>query len=113
MNKTISVNDLKILMESQTTFTLIEALPKSYYDAEHLPNAINIPNEAIIKSAQDQLPDKQATIVVYCASSECKNSQLAADDLRSLGYTNVHEFTEGKQAWKDAGLPLQPQENAK
>jgi len=56
--------------------------------------------------AQNLLPDKEATIVVYCASTECQNSSKAARTLEDLGYKNVHEYAEGKQHWLEAGLPV-------
>ncbi|MGH8680469.1 MAG: hypothetical protein ACREVP_03055 [Burkholderiales bacterium] len=39
--------------------------------------------------AESVLPDKSAEIVVYCASSTCQNSHIAARRLEQAGYANV------------------------
>lgn len=53
------------------------------------------------------LPDTNATIVVHCASTECRNSGIAVSELEQLGYTRVPEYVEGKKDWIPAGLPLE------
>ena len=55
----------------------------------------------------DVLPDKDAFVVVYCANTPCQNSVVASRRLVELGYTNVHEYVEGKQDWIEAGLPVE------
>jgi rhodanese-related sulfurtransferase len=42
-----------------------------------------------------------------CASLECRNSEIAANKLIALGYTNVREYAEGKADWIEAGLPVE------
>ena len=107
MTQTISRGDLEALIASNHSKTIVEALPREYYDAEHLPGAINIPHDEIVTRAARLIPDKSAPVVVYCASTECKNSHQAAEILRGLGYRKVYEYSEGKKGWKEAGLPLE------
>ena len=45
--------------------------------------------------------------MTYCSNTACRNSEIAAAQLRSLGYTNVRKYAEGKDDWREAGLPLQ------
>lgn len=87
--------------------TVVEALPAPYYEQAHIPGAINIPHTEVRTLAPRLLPDKDALIVTYCANLACPNSELAARVLGKLGYTNVRDYAEGKQDWKDAGLPLE------
>ena len=53
------------------------------------------------------LPDKDAAIVTYCANLAVPQLGLAASSLRKLGYTNVRKYAEGKEDWREAGLPLE------
>jgi rhodanese-related sulfurtransferase len=94
-------------LKAHTPITLIEALPEKYYNQGHLPGAIHLPHDQVRERAAQVLPDKSAFIVTYCANTPCQNSGIAAKTLEALGYTNVHEYVEGKQDWVDAGLPLE------
>lgn len=107
MDQFISREDLKALIASGTKHTIVEALPKKYYEAEHLPGAINIPHDAVPAAVSRLIPDKSGPVIVYCANTECRNSHAAAEALRELGYSVVYEYAEGKKGWKDAGLPLE------
>lgn len=107
MSDFIVREDLKSLVGSDKKYTLVEALPKEYYEAEHLPGAINIPQDEVHQTAARLLPDKEEPVIVYCASSECRSSHVAAEALRELGYSRVYEYAEGKKGWKEAGLPLE------
>lgn len=107
MSQFISREDLKTLIASGKKHTIVEALPRKDYEAEHLPGAINVPHDEVQVAASRLIPDKSGRVIVYCASAECRNSHVAADALRGLGYSNVYEYAEGKKGWKEAGLPLE------
>lgn len=107
MTKTITREQIKEKLDTKEPVTIIEALPKKYFDAEHLPGALNIPHDEIQVRAPDMLPDKDAFIVVYCASTDCRNSKIAADTLQQMGYTNAFEYVEGKQHWLEANFPVE------
>ena len=68
MVKTISRNELKAKIDSHDLFTLVETLPEAAYHHVHLPDALNLPPDKITSAADKLLPDKNAEIVVYCAS---------------------------------------------
>lgn len=107
MTETISREEIRTRLDSGEPITLVEALPPGYFDDNHLPGAINIPHDQVRKLAPVLLPDKAALIAVYCASTECNNSRIAANLLRSLGYTNVREYVDGKKDWIEAGLAVE------
>ena len=60
------------------------------YQEQHIPEAINIPNETIGEEPIDALPDKEQLILVYCRSGN--RSKQAAEKLAAQGYTNIVEF---------------------
>lgn len=60
------------------------------YCENHIPDAINIPNETIGSGEIKELPDKDQLILVYCRSGN--RSKQAAEKLTELGYTNIVEF---------------------
>ena len=107
MTTTITRDEIKARLDGGEPITLVEALPPKYFDEAHLPGAINIPHDQVRELAPALLPDKAASIAVYCASTECNNSKIATDTLRSLGYTNAREYVDGKRDWIEAGLPVE------
>lgn len=111
MTPTISRQDLQAKIEAREPLVILEALPESYYLKGHLPGAINLPHDRVRELALRLVPDKGAAIVTYCASATCRNSHIAADTLRAMGYTDVRVYAEGKQDWIEAGLALQTQQS--
>ena len=107
MTDTITRDEIRARLDRGDAITLVEALPPRYFDEAHLPGAINIPHDRVRELAPSLLPDKNAAIAVYCASTECNNSKIATDLLRSLGYGNAREYVDGKKDWIEAGLPVE------
>ena len=107
MANTITRELIKENLETEKQMILVEALPKKYFEENHLPGALNIPHGEIQNIAPNMLPDKDALIVVYCANTECQNSKIATDTLLRMGYSNTFEYVEGKQHWLDAGFPIE------
>ena len=103
--KQITREELRDKLIMGEPLTLVEALPEKYWKDSHLPGALQMDYTEVIDLAPKLLPDLEAAIVVYCASTECQNSSIAARTLEKLGYSNVHEYAEGKQHWLEAGLP--------
>ncbi len=66
--QTISRDELKAKIDRREQFLLVETLPATAYHHAHLPGAINLPPDQVTALAAKLLPDKDADIVVYCAS---------------------------------------------
>jgi rhodanese-related sulfurtransferase len=103
--------DRNALQQKLNGVTLVEALPEKYWRDWHLPGAKHLPHDQVPQLAPSVLPDKNAEIVVYCASATCQNSSIAARMLEQHGYTNVAVYAGGKQDWQDAGLPVERERN--
>jgi rhodanese-related sulfurtransferase len=98
--------ELAARLHSDARPQVAEILGPQSFASGHLPHAINLPLEGFAEAAPRALPDKAAEIVVYCASVTCKNSDIAARKLTSLGYTNVRLYKDGKAGWRAAGYSL-------
>ena len=106
MPRTITRDELKTAIDANEV-VVVEALGPQYFEDAHLPGAINIPHTQVAELAPALLPDKDAAIVTYCSNTACQNSEVALRALTSLGYSNVRKYAEGKDDWREAGLPLE------
>ena len=96
----ITVDQLADMMPDKD-FTLVNVhIP---YQGEIPETDLFIPFDEIAENV-DQLPDKDATVVLYCRSGSM--STTAAEALADLGYTNILEVDGGFNAWKEAGNQL-------
>lgn len=73
----------------------------------HLPGAINLPSGDIVEQAPARLPDRNATLVAYCAGATCKRAGLSAERLGRLGYSRIFHYEAGKRGWQAAGWVLE------
>jgi rhodanese-related sulfurtransferase len=106
MAATISRDELEREIE-RGAVTVVETLRSEHYDQGHIPGAIHIHFEEVAEKAPELLTDKDAAIVTYCSNVACRNSEIAANKLAAMGYTNVRKYAAGKQDWQEAGLPLE------
>jgi len=89
----------------QKKLIVINALDKDSYNDCHIKGSISIPLADLAKAAQQF--DKDAEIVVYCASNECPVSSKAWHLLNDLGFTNVWAYEGGMREWRHMGLPAE------
>jgi rhodanese-related sulfurtransferase len=106
MKTVISGDDLQQRLVAKTPTIVFEALPEKYYRDGHIPGALQLNHQNVREAAARHAPDKSATIVVYCASATCRNSDIAATQLDALGYSDVRVYVGGKQDWSERQLPL-------
>jgi rhodanese-related sulfurtransferase len=93
----ISVQQLAELLENKDVTLVNTHIP---YEGELPQTDLFIPFDEITDHL-DQLPEKDASIVLYCRSGSMSTS--AAKALVELGYANVLELDGGFNAWKTMG----------
>lgn len=102
---TITADELKAALESERPPVLINVLPREAHEAKHIPGSVNVPVDDIDR-VESIVPNKNESIVVYCANADCTASPKAAQQLEERGYTNVVDFEDGYAGWRQAGHPL-------
>ena len=85
----ISAEDAYEMMVSQEV-VIVDVRTPEEYDGGHIPNAILVPNESIGDDMPEALPDKEATLLIYCRSG--RRSKEASEKLLKLGYKSIYEF---------------------
>lgn len=85
--QTMSAKEAKQMLDTETDVTLVDVRELSEYEQGHIPNAKLLPLGSLSGLAADELPDKNAKIMVYCRSGS--RSRMAARTLAGLGYTQV------------------------
>jgi len=85
---------------------LLEVLPPENYRQSHLPGALNMPPEQVRTLASELVPRNDMEVIVYGAGAECDTSEKVAQQLVTLGYSNVRRYVGGKREWMEAGLPM-------
>jgi len=100
--KNISPDELKTMLKNKD-FVFVNV---------HIPFAGNIADTDLsipydqIEQNFSQLPsDKNAKIVLYCRSGHM--SKIAAEELVSLGYTNILNLKGGMVDWEQAGYDIE------
>lgn len=69
---------------------ILDVRTQEEYDAGHIAEAVRLESADFEAKAANVLPDKDATILVYCRSGN--RSKTAAKMLLELGYTDVYDF---------------------
>jgi rhodanese-related sulfurtransferase len=70
----------------------------------HVAGAIHLGKGIIERDIENTLPDKEATIVLYCGGGF--RSALAADNIQKMGYRNVISMDGGWRVWTESGFPV-------
>jgi rhodanese-related sulfurtransferase len=94
----VSPAELADMLAGPRDFTLVNV---------HTPYEGNLPSTDLsiaydtIDQHLDELPSKDAKIVLYCRSGRMSN--IASQRLAELGYTHVYDLVGGMQAWEASG----------
>jgi len=96
--------ETKKRMDAGERFILVDTREDSEWARGHLPGAIHLGRGVIERDVETTIPDKNATIVLYCGGGF--RSALAADNLQKMGYRNVISMDGGWRGWTEANFPV-------
>mgnify|MGYP001810266221 CR=1 FL=1 len=82
--------DAKKRLDAGESILLVDVRTEEEHLETRIPGSLLLPVDDIGKMAQTLLPDKNATLFVYCRSG--RRSAIAADTLSALGYTSVFDL---------------------
>jgi rhodanese-related sulfurtransferase len=101
----IDIEQYKKMLEDAAPHVLVDVREDSEWAAGHASGAEHIGKGVIERDIEAKVPDKNATLVLYCGGGY--RSALAGDALRSMGYGRVISLEGGWRAWQQAGLPTE------
>ena len=89
----INLEQMKI-MEMEGALIVDIRSPQEYNEG-HINGAILLPDYEIYRNAQNVIPNKKDTIIVYCGTGT--RSKKAQKLLQKLGYTSVYNLYKGTE----------------
>jgi rhodanese-related sulfurtransferase len=84
---------------------LIDVREDREWSEGHASGAVHLGKGVIERDIENDIPDKSATLVLYCGGGF--RSALVADALQKMGYENAISLDGGWRAWTQAGLPVE------
>jgi len=97
----MDASDLFEALNNGEKIVAIDARKSVGYEAEHIPNAINIPHRDMNEETTKQL-DKDTLYVTYCDGIGCNASTKGALNMSRLGF-KVKELIGGIEWWRFDG----------
>lgn len=97
----VGVDEVHDALEGGEDVTVVDVREPGEYEAGHIPGAKLVPRGLLEYKAADELPEKEARIVVHCAVGG--RGSLAAKSLQEMGYSNVVNMDGGMNAWREKG----------
>lgn len=98
----ITASELSRRLDNGNNLTIVDVREREEFVQGHIPGAVFIPRGYLELQVEQHQPNRQATLVVYCAGGV--RSILAARNLQEMGYEDVISLTGGFNGWKNAGL---------
>ena len=109
MVKTVSIDEVKNMVESKEKFILLDVRDMKDYQMGHIAGSVNMPRAISLSGRlleyhlSKLIPDKNAKVVVYCDFDT--RSPLTVKTMNEVEYKNASYMKGGYKAWKDAGYP--------
>lgn len=102
--KEVSIDDVKKMIDNKEKIIILDVRDKEEFETGYIPGAINLSRGMLEFKISTLIPDKNATIIVYCGID--LRGPLATKTLNEFGYKNAVNINGGLKAWKAAGYPI-------
>jgi rhodanese-related sulfurtransferase len=102
--KEADYREIKKKLDAGEKMIIVDTREDNEWARGHVPNAIHLGKGIIERDIENTIPDKEATIVLYCGGGY--RSALAADNLQKMGYRNVISMDGGWRGWTESGFPV-------
>ncbi|MGH0052773.1 MAG: rhodanese-like domain-containing protein [Sphaerochaetaceae bacterium] len=88
--KSISAKEAFSMMQERNDVHIVDVRTPGEFTNEHIQGAVNVPLQTLEAGDFSSLPDKEATLLVYCRSGS--RSARASKLLQKQGYSAVYDF---------------------
>lgn len=103
----VSLEEMQTISAGRAAL-ILDARPEVFYRGGHIPSALSLPRDDFENGyrglASVLEPHRDDVLIVYCAGSDCHDSQMVGDALRRLGYAHVRIFRGGWGEWEGGNL---------
>jgi rhodanese-related sulfurtransferase len=96
--------EIKLRLDAGEKMIIVDTREDIEWARGHVAGAIHLGKGIIERDIESTIPDKEATIVLYCGGGF--RSALAADNIQKMGYRNVISMDGGWRVWTESGFPV-------
>jgi molybdopterin/thiamine biosynthesis adenylyltransferase/rhodanese-related sulfurtransferase len=100
----ISIEETHRLLQKKEPIVLLDVREKEEIAMGYIKGALFLPQGRLEEEMENLLPDKDVSIVVYCAGGI--RSLKAAKVMKEKGYTHVFSMAKGINGWEAAGYEV-------
>ncbi|MGH3087049.1 MAG: rhodanese-like domain-containing protein [Rubrobacteraceae bacterium] len=100
-----SVEEVRDAMKSGEDVLILDVREPVEWEEARIREAKLLPRGLLEYMAAEVLPDKNARIVIHCATGG--RGALAAKTLKEMGYENVANMDGGITVWKERGYEVE------
>ena len=86
----ITAQQAKQMMDSGEEYLLVDVRTREEYTQSRIEGAVLIPVDELSNRAEQEIPDKNTLIILYCRSG--RRSEQAAGILADMGYSRVYDM---------------------
>ena len=100
--KKVTIDTVKEAADKKFDAVIVDVRMPVEYAQGHIDGSLLLPLPELVENLS-KIPDKTKKVYVYCRRGI--RSANAAEQLKSLGYTDVHSMSGGIEAWIEKGYP--------